>query len=468
MINSKLLQLFQALSAEDLRQIQKMLKSPFFTANENLQTLFNLLRKQHPTFVEKAVQKEKIFAKVFPKHSYKELKLRNLMTDLVKIIEQYFIMAQLEKKVGLKEQLLSEHLLDKSELDLVDNSLKQFQNRLNKAPFQDEHFLYLQYESLKIRKKALLSRDPMMGAKLVSDLRRTLYDFYQLSDLKLVIELKSISGFSNVSEDRNIASSLQTNISYLLYRDVSVLLENNDLSLYYTIKEKLFQNLPEISPMVQIEIFSLLLNFVVKQMNKDDKQFNHIAFHLYQSAIENDLLLHKTAMVESHFYNIVLVSAKEKEFDWITEFMESHQEYLDDTTKTELLVISQACLFFYKMEYSNTIDSLLDHSFQVSSFENIARNYLIKCYYELFVQDRSYFDLLKSQTQSYEKFTRRNKNLSEVIKDSQIKFIKFIRNLGQARRMGILPQKEKENLLNKLEEEKYITSRSWLIEKLES
>ncbi|MFT5165073.1 MAG: hypothetical protein ACI8P3_000297 [Saprospiraceae bacterium] len=91
MRDTKLLSLFKGLSVDDLRHVQKMLRSPFFTSNENLLALYNIVRPYHPGYDSVKLEKKNVFKKLFPEHDYSDIKFRNLSSEMVSIIEDYLI-----------------------------------------------------------------------------------------------------------------------------------------------------------------------------------------------------------------------------------------------------------------------------------------------------------------------------------------------------------------------------------------
>ena len=118
MKKSKLITVLQILESEDLRQIQKLLKSPFFTSNKNILKLFQIIRRYHPDYSNSALAKEKLYAKVFPKTDYSDVKFRNLMGELSKLIEEYLVLHFIRTDTYLQKRYLSIAYANREELKL--------------------------------------------------------------------------------------------------------------------------------------------------------------------------------------------------------------------------------------------------------------------------------------------------------------------------------------------------------------
>ena len=97
MRETKLVNLLRGLSSDDMRQMRKMLNSPFFTTNKNLLALFNLMKAHHPAYESNRLEKRTVFKKLFPGRAYSDIKLRNLNSELVHVIEDYLIYKSVNK-----------------------------------------------------------------------------------------------------------------------------------------------------------------------------------------------------------------------------------------------------------------------------------------------------------------------------------------------------------------------------------
>ncbi len=468
MNQSKLVHLFQVLSTEDFRQIQKMLKSPYFTSNQNLLLLYKILRNKHPNYNSSTLQKEKVFSKIFPNSTYSDNKMRNLMSELRLIVEQHLKLQQLGQDCFGQNIYLAEALIEKGDLSLLDKVAKQMEKQLAEYEFHTHDFYYSNYRTLQIRKITLQSRDTLKSSQLIMESAESLEHFYHFTNLQLNIELRSLGEFAAIKSDKSNEESLEENIIYQLFKSTLSLIETNDIDLYHSIKKQLFNNLHRFDSKSRVDIFSLLLNFTVRQMNLDDNKFNTLAFNLYKDAFQYQIFDDYLTLIESHFFNIVAIGSKEKEFDWTIEFMQSHQHLLNDLTKNDLLKACYANLYFHQGHFSKAIDTLVQYNFTSAIYNNFSKIHLIRCYFELFMQDKSYYDLLIAQSHSFEKYSRRNKYLSEFRIGTQLAFAQYIRKMAMLQLRGSLTTKEKNQLHHSLQQHKNIVSRSWLVEKIEA
>lgn len=108
MKKSKLIVLLSALSEEELKQFYKFVRSPYFTNSEDVIRLFLQLRKYYPEFETKKVQKEFVFNKLFPEEQYIDIKMRNLMRKLTRIVEDYLLHLDTRKEDFKRRRRLTE------------------------------------------------------------------------------------------------------------------------------------------------------------------------------------------------------------------------------------------------------------------------------------------------------------------------------------------------------------------------
>ena len=90
MEKSRLISVFNTLSKQELRELRKFVRSPYFNQQEMLVRFFDyLVASKLETQV--IPSKEKVFQKLFPNQEFNDVKIRLLMSDLHKLIENFLI-----------------------------------------------------------------------------------------------------------------------------------------------------------------------------------------------------------------------------------------------------------------------------------------------------------------------------------------------------------------------------------------
>jgi hypothetical protein len=91
MVNSKLIEVLKVFSAEDMKLLLDFAAKQTDRKDTLPQKLLLILEKQFPDFPGKAITREKVYNKVFTDKKFNDNKLSKLMSELMKLIEDFII-----------------------------------------------------------------------------------------------------------------------------------------------------------------------------------------------------------------------------------------------------------------------------------------------------------------------------------------------------------------------------------------
>ena len=69
MHNFSVIQILKTLSPEEIKEFDKLVRSPYFGGSNFIVKFWQHLKKAYPEFSEKAINKEKIFKKTLPRQA---------------------------------------------------------------------------------------------------------------------------------------------------------------------------------------------------------------------------------------------------------------------------------------------------------------------------------------------------------------------------------------------------------------
>jgi len=145
MHKSKLISTLRTLNNKEIKRFESYIFSPFFNKIENVNKLFDIIKKYHPTYPENNVKKEVIFKKLFPKEQLDEQKLRYVMSDLTRLLEDFLSYEEYNKNDIYKKHLLlnsyDERGLDKYFLSTLD----ELRGEQIGQPYRDVNFYFNQH-----------------------------------------------------------------------------------------------------------------------------------------------------------------------------------------------------------------------------------------------------------------------------------------------------------------------------------
>ncbi|MEM9822166.1 MAG: hypothetical protein AAF985_13880, partial [Bacteroidota bacterium] len=107
MKNSKLEKSLALLDKSELKALAQWLKSPWCNSNKKVEQLFRYMRPHYPDFSSPLLQREKLFAKLYPDKTFNDRWMRNLQAELNKQIEQFLLHQELEQSPNWSQLLLA-------------------------------------------------------------------------------------------------------------------------------------------------------------------------------------------------------------------------------------------------------------------------------------------------------------------------------------------------------------------------
>jgi hypothetical protein len=98
MKKSKVIDVLKTFLPDELKRFKEFVYSSFHNRNKNVIKLFDLLKKYHPEFESEKLEKEKIYKKFFPEKQYNDVVIRILISDLLKLSEEFLSYINFQKK----------------------------------------------------------------------------------------------------------------------------------------------------------------------------------------------------------------------------------------------------------------------------------------------------------------------------------------------------------------------------------
>ncbi len=417
MEKSKLVILLRGLNAWDLRNVREMVASPYFNKQKVVVQLYALLEK----VIKKdgvVPEMEAIFKKLFPKLPYNHQKLRYIMTDLTRIIEEFFVQKELKANAVLQGRLLLESYAAKKHEKYFTATLEKNLKRLDQAGIRDRDFLYEQIKTQEISLAFEADRKIKTGQDWLHAILENLDTFHSATRLRFVCDLVSRSNGNLEGEDKDLVNSLRQNIgkseafgspAIEIYETVLAMLTNADPELYY---RKLRMQLEALGKHFQRqelkELYAFALSFSIAKLQQGQSDYLREIFTLYQEQLEGKILYEDETLPLQHFKNIATVGLRLKEFEWTRKFIAEKSEDLPEESREGALKYNNAALFFVTRDYSACRDLLRDAQFVDAFYSMDANSLLLKSYYEL-----KQFEEVVTHSEKFLALIHRSSTLSE-------------------------------------------------------
>ena len=467
-------QLLRLLSDEEIRRFSKFLRSPYFNYSQPVIALFDYLRRHHPDYDAKRIRPPVFWKKIYSGKQFSEQKYWTLNFKLRTLIERFLAIEEMEgNESEFKKQLIKSHgqrnahaLFEKETISLVE--------KLQSQPGQDTRSYA---ESLWLKHDYFFHSLTNKYGKAVYSVEQVMEEldrFYVLAKLHFAGELKNRERmFSQKSDIRLLEESValskqfkQENPAFILYHSIINLHEpEKAVDAFRSGLKALEEQSGALSRVVQSVVLLNLTNYAIRQWNKGIDTFRKDLFRLYKLALKLGFVIVNEKIKSSTFINIVHVGCLEREFDWTSDFIETHQQYLEEENREKIARMGYAELYLVQKKF----DKALDFAGGLE-FENVLLNcntkvITSKIWFEKFLNDNGFFDLVISRLAADEKYFRRNTAITEQRKSAHINFILALKQL-----CGLIYQKRpKDEILQKMEgyvKGSNMVAKKWLHDKL--
>jgi hypothetical protein len=477
MKDSKLLQLLHSIKRDELRWLAKWVRSPYVNSNKWVVKLFDYLRKYAPEYDSPRLEKEKIFAHLFPGKPFDDNRVRHIMFGLTGIIEEFLIVERLKKDTFQKQRLLYSELGERNLYEFFDKKKKELTSQIEDGAYQDEYYYLAKWR---------LEHDHFFHPQTyryrnasvhLQEMMQNLDAFFMLAKMRYSTELRNRENiFSEeheipfVEETREMAAThpiFREDVIFRVYADILSLMEEpENETVYQRLEENLTQNLDLFRPNDQASFIRYMINTTNQLYNKGKHQYLEKQFRLYKIGLNKDLFLYEGKLPDSTFLNIIVTASMVGEFEWIETFIARFAPTLLEEKRVDAISLGTAYWYFGKGEFKSALKLL--QKIESSDLQYLLRikSLSIRSYFEIFLTDDTYYELVNYESKAFEKFLRRNELLSETRIRSYLKFISFILKMASLKTHFKVNEKNVENLKKKLEEEASIIAKQWLKDKM--
>src|SRR4030095_1577494 len=129
MKDSKLVYIFKSFTAEEMKSFQKFIISPYFSKERDINSLFGIIKKNYPSFDSDELERENMFAKLFPGEEFSETKLKNMISVLSGLAEDFLVHNSLKLDPIFSQKILAKEYLERNNDKLFLSTIKSIENK---------------------------------------------------------------------------------------------------------------------------------------------------------------------------------------------------------------------------------------------------------------------------------------------------------------------------------------------------
>jgi len=487
--DSKLIDILMALTNKEMRPLSEFVASPFFNKKEKVIQLFEYLKKYHPGF--EPIYRTTLYQYLFPENSRtnnaplndKEWKqLRDEMSDLVKLVQEYLLYEEQKKNEVRQKYELARLFLSRGLQKYVPNLLKIAKEKHALRPEGDPRHLYDISVLSEVELFYGLTQD--WGRPIGMQAALDYFHYHALvGQLRLYTAAKSREHTMPFEYNYLMEKELLEHFSTQDYTDVPIvnayyrifmLFRGEDLQTHYTpLLHMLTTQSNSFSYGELQNLYALLFNFCNLQINRGFWEYNIQKFEIYEHTLPEGLWHYGKYISRDHFTLAIRAGLGSNNIKETMAILERYGDELPPDHKKSIRWLARIFLLFAQKKYTKTHDALIKMGRPPEGFYYALYYRLLKIqvYYELSAMQKGEYDgLLGSEIDNLRGYLSRAP-MSRRNKASYKRFLNIIiRIYGKQRsdRIKIPSAKVLQSIRNTIEDpNELLVERQWLLEKIE-
>lgn len=479
--NNILIRLLKALTADEWKEFEKFVGSPFFNSGRNYLPLLKALKKYYPGFNQESFTRQIIYKKLFPGKKFKESVLNSMFSRLYNIGEEYMIHVAIKKNhYMIKERLIIKELRSRGVMlklnKMIDKNLKYFSEK--KIDFTDfKNLLEIKLELLRLY--TVNGRLEKIYDTLSDLIRYSTYNyffdinFYQssvysyknfwkedydnnfLSRLYEHIDFEEILKLLTKDDKKNYAPLKLSYLSYMATRYP----DNDDY--YYEFKKLYQKESKNFESSFKEIILNNLTSLCTIKMIHGKRKFKYEAFEIRKMLIDEGKFFKEDSFIKpGDFRSTFLDALNVDELNWGKNFLDKYIEKLHPDFRSDMTNYCNAYLEYDKKNYDKALYCANIVNINQIIFKLDIKNLIARIYF-----DTSSTESLLSLLNSYYQLIKNSGSHNPTYLQRHSNFIKYLKKLVNIKLNG--KDFSEIKLLKDLVDKDIVTSKSWLSKKIE-
>ncbi|MEL6717950.1 MAG: hypothetical protein AAFO82_14830 [Bacteroidota bacterium] len=461
--------LLSSFSINELHQFQDYVHSPFFNKNEKVKRLCDYLLEH-----ELEVKKEEVYQYVFEVSGFQELKLNNIISDLLQLAYGYLIQQQLTTQPLQRQAHLLECLIERNVQRPISRVIQKGKRIQEGVTAQSYQFLQEKYNYLEQLDRFALTQNQREYDENLQKMSDTLDAYYLCNKLRIACEMVSRSTMLNEAYNPNfiaaaVAEYEQNEGQYMSFPVLKIYYQayqflNQTSTVGYQELKALLQKYPTVLSRPELRhLYTYMLNFSVRQINFGRSEYYQEILQIYQTLIEQNLLLQHGYLTKWSFINATTTGMRLEAYEWTEKFIQDYQDALRVEERKNTVDYQLAALYFAKGDFANTLQFLQQVEFTDTFYQASARIIQLKVFYEL-EEIEPFYALVKS----IRNLLRRKRKLSEYHRLSYLNFVRIAKRLLDLKLKPLYQIRERHlKFKTQLEGAEPMTNKEWLWKKYE-
>ena len=464
MLGSQLLQIIKSLDKRDMRELHKVVRSPYFNQREDVILLFDWIVKSINSKLPD-LSKEKVFEKIFSNKKYNDVLMRQIMSYLYKIIQKYLITEGVLQN-DMESQVYLTHALKQRNADkIVEKQLTDSLQIIDNQSFKNSNYHYVKYKLYVENYEYHINKGRNTDINL-QNLTDELDFFYFTERLRQACithayQIVSKRNFSQplikyVIEQIKLLESIPPSVSAYYYTYLA-LTDTDNKEHFQKLKIIINQNGHLFPENEQRDLYLFATNYCIKKLNNGEKVFGREALELYRMGLDNKVLLENGILWHYVYKNILMLAIKSEEYEWAERFLHDFKQYLPEKERENIFQYNLALFYFRTGKYDEAMVLLQKVNLHDVLYNLDARRLLARIYYEL-----DEINALHSLIESSKVYLHRQKGIGY----HHDMYANYFRFLDKMMKIDLKKAEIRAILRGEVEATQLLAEREWLLQKL--
>lgn len=459
---NKVIIVLKSLTPEEIRQLDKFVRSPIHNQHDDVIRLFQYLRK-NLTNGGRALDKERVFGNLFPDLDFDMQQIHYLSSYLLKVVET-FLAWQEWRKDETDYQLSLLRALRHHRLEAqFERTFTKASQIINEKKQLDTTSLYHDYqlEMERFNQDRLRTGKQVFRLQEMSDLLDAYFVAEKLRNACILLSNQSISASSyetgllnavlNFINGQKLLEHPLVAIYYHSYRTLETKKNNESfkaLKSLLNLHRKSF-NINELH-----DVYIFAVNYCIRQLNSGDQGFMSEVFDIYQLGLETDAFVQNGIMTPRTYSNIIMSGLKLSEYKWVEKFILEYKNALPEKHREGFFNYNLARLYYEQKNYAAAMPLLSQMEYEDVLLTSLGKVLLSKMQFE-----QGEYDSLTSLLSSFRIYIQRKK-MPGSHHESHLNFIHFLSKL-------LYPfSGSQEKIIHEIIETKLVAEKDWLLEQV--
>gem|GEM_PF-3243621 len=469
MKDTKIIQVLRTFSPAELKEFGYFVHSPFYNRIKNVTKLFDSIKKFHPDFTSRFVNKEYLYKKITEGRLYNDDVMRNLCSDLYKLTKEFLSIKSFGRTGYQRKMLLLVELRkrqsDKKILKEYDKLMNSFEN----TQLKDEEYYFNSFKLLNMRNDNFIHKNVEIFQKNISNEISGLAQYFIIhmfdryfqvnrfrASYKRRVNYSFLSDMSKVMKKYGYMESPLVKIYYEMFMILVTMEEIH----YYNLKELLITNFNILNHYNRVILLQSLTAFFLYSERRGIKIFRNDWFELYRDYEKRGDFIFDKQMDDAMYTTAVSSALVTGEFGWAEKFTEDYRKFLPQNMRQDAYYYNRAKILHAQKKNEEALESLARIIPTHHTIKAVVKVVELQVLFEL-----GEFDSIYHKLDAFRHFVGKNEEMSANMRDSLKNFIKMYFMLVEIK-IGN-NKYSPEQIKAEISKRKHSHSMDWINEKIE-